>query len=113
MSEEQKVPTKEEIISFLAEQISVKTVQLELQKLNEQLAVSRMEEMKALAIIGQIQAGPQQRQPKGTEHVITQEDMDNNPEFAEEGIKVGDTVIIPDPSEFAEQVKKEDKKLKK
>jgi len=33
MSEEQKVPTKEEIISFLKEQIEVKEFQLKLQEI--------------------------------------------------------------------------------
>lgn len=100
MSEEQKVPTKEEILTFLQEQIDVKKVQVELQQLNTQLAVAKMEELKALSIIGQIQmAGKNPQQPAGKEHVITQEDMDANPEFAEEGIKVGDTVIIPDQPE--------------
>lgn len=108
MSEEQKVPTKEEILAFLEEQIIVKKSQLELQKLNEQLAVSKMEELKALSIIGQIQMGSRNQAPQGTEHVITQEDMDANPEFAEEGIKVGDTVIIPNVAE-----EQKEKKLKK
>ena len=52
--EEQKVPTKEEIIAFIKEQIEVKTVQLELQELNTGLASSRAEELKALAFIAQI-----------------------------------------------------------
>ena len=54
MSEEQQektVPTKDEIIAFIKEQIEVKSVQLELQELNTGLAVSRAEELKALAFI--------------------------------------------------------------
>jgi hypothetical protein len=88
------VPSKEEIIAFIKEQIEVKTVQLELQNLNTGLATSRAEELKALAFIAQMtqQGGVK---PEGTPHTITQEDMDNNPELAEEGIKVGDEVIIP------------------
>jgi hypothetical protein len=88
------VPSKEEIIAFIKEQIEVKTVQLELQNLNTGLATSRAEELKALAFIAQMtqQGGAK---PEGTPHTITQEDMDNNPELAEEGIKVGDEVIIP------------------
>jgi hypothetical protein len=57
MSEEQQekaVPTKDEIIAFIKEQIEVKTVQLELQELNTGLAVSRAEELKALAFIAQM-----------------------------------------------------------
>jgi hypothetical protein len=33
--------------------------------------------------------------PEGMiEHVVSQEDMDNNPELAEQGIKVGDVIGI-------------------
>lgn len=106
--EEQKVPTKEEIIAFINEQIDVKKVQLELQELNTGLAMSRAEELKALAFIAQMtqQGGAK---PQGTPHTITQEDMDNNPELAEEGIKVGDEVIIPEmpPVEKQRSLKKE------
>jgi hypothetical protein len=28
-------------------------------------------------------------------HTVTQEDMDNNPEMVEAGIKVGDEILIP------------------
>lgn len=52
--EEKKVPTKDEIIAFLREQIEVKKVQLELQELNTSLALNKAEELKALAFIGQI-----------------------------------------------------------
>lgn len=96
MSDEQKVPTKEEIIAFIKEQIEVKKFQLELQEINTGLAVARMEEIKALAMIGQM-TNPQK--PQGTKHVVTQEDLDNNPEFAAQGINVGETVIIPDEPE--------------
>lgn len=54
LSEEQKAPTKEEVISFFQEQIEVKRVQLELQELNTALAVGRAEELKALAFIAQL-----------------------------------------------------------
>lgn len=52
--QEQKAPTKEEVISFFQEQIEVKRVQLELQELNTALAVGRAEELKALAFIAQL-----------------------------------------------------------
>lgn len=109
MSEEQKVPTKEEVLAFLAEQIEVKTKQVELQELNARFAVAKAEELKAMSFIGNI-TNPQA--PEGTPHTITQEDMDNNPELAENGIKVGDEVIIPgDPAESKSNDSK--KKLKK
>ena len=95
MSEEQEkqVPTKEEIIAFIKEQIEVKTAQLELQELNTGLAVSRAEELKALSFIAQMtQPGGK---PEGRPHTITQEDLDNNPELVGGGFKVGDEVIVP------------------
>jgi hypothetical protein len=107
--EEPKVPTKDEIIAFINEQIDVKKVQLELQELNTALASSRAEELKALAFIGQMTQQGGAAKPEGTPHTITQEDMDNNPELAEEGIKVGDEVIIPNipPVEKQRSLKKD------
>jgi hypothetical protein len=86
MSEEQKLPSKEEIVAFLQEQIYVKKVQFELQELNTKLAVARAEELKALQFVAQM-TNPQP-------HVLTQEDLDANPEIAEQGFKVGDEVVI-------------------
>jgi len=114
MSEEQKVPTKEEIISFLKEQIEVKEFQLKLQEINAGLAVARAEELKALSFIGQMTTqggGQKSEQPQGTPHTVTQEDLDANPELVEAGLSVGDDVIIPTAEQFAEGVPA--KKLKK
>ena len=33
--------------------------------------------------------------PETFDHVITQEDLDNNPEFVEQGIKVGEVIQVP------------------
>jgi hypothetical protein len=99
MSEEQKIPTKEEIMGFLQEQIDVKKLQVELQELNTNLAAMKAEELKALTFIGQMtNAAPvsKEEQPQGTPHTITQEDLDSNPELVEAGVAVGDDVIIPE-----------------
>jgi hypothetical protein len=108
VQEEPKVPTKDELIAFIKEQVEVKAAQLELQDLNTRLAVARAEELKALSFIAQItqQGGAK---PEGTPHTITQEDMDNNPELAEEGLSVGDEVIIPSmpPVEKQRSLKKD------
>jgi hypothetical protein len=108
LQEEAKVPTKDELIAFIKEQVEVKAAQLELQDLNTRLAVARAEELKALSFIAQItqQGGAK---PEGTPHTITQEDMDNNPELAEEGLSVGDEVIIPSmpPVEKQRSLKKD------
>jgi hypothetical protein len=108
--ERQTPPTKEELIQFFQEQIDVKKVQYELQELNTKLAVARAEELKALAFIGQMtnpKAAGNEYQGESTPHTITQEDMDNNPELAEQGIQVGDEVLIP-----AEPAKRSLKKKK-
>jgi len=117
--EEQKAPSKEEVIAFFQEQIEVKKVQLELQQLNTALAVGKAEELKALSFIAQMTSP----KPTGTEyqgdipHILTQADLDANPELAENGFKVGDEVVIPkdavvtDPEEI-KQLKKE-RSLKK
>jgi hypothetical protein len=98
--QEQKAPTKEEVMLFLSEQIEVKKLQVELQSLNTKLATERLEELKALSVIAQI-TNPQRREsdiPEGAiPHVVTQEDLDQNPDLVEAGVKVGDEVLIPGP----------------
>lgn len=89
---EQQAPTKEEVLKFLQEQIEVKKVQLELQEINTKLASYRADELKALSFIAQI-TNP--KPPANAEpHVITQEDLDANPEIVEQGFKVGDEVLV-------------------
>lgn len=89
---EQKLPSKEELMSFLQEQIDVKKLQVELQDLNTRLAVGKAEELKALSFVAQITnpQAPADAKP----HVITEEDMEENPELAEQGFKVGDEVLV-------------------
>lgn len=120
MSEEQKTPpTKEELIAFFQEQLEVKTAQLQLQEINTKLAVSRAEEMKALTFIAQMTSPKAAADPYqgGTPHTITQEDLDNNPELIEDGIKVGDQVIIPNEDMVSDQeetkAEKKERSLKK
>lgn len=117
VNEEQKAPTKDQVMEFLKEQIDVKKLQLELQQLNTGLATNRAEELKALSFIAQLtnprQEGgsPYQGAPDGTPHKITQEDLDNNPELVEAGVEVGDDVIIPNQEGPEEEAPS--KKLKK
>lgn len=91
-NQEPKVPSKEELIKFMQEQIDVKKVQVELQELNTRLAKSRAEELQALSFIGNM-TNPQG--PATKPHIITQEDIDANPELKEAGVEVGDEVLIP------------------
>jgi hypothetical protein len=107
---EQKAPTKEELIKFFQEQIDVKKVQFELQELNTKLAVARAEELKALGFIGQMTNPSQQKtQP----HTVTQEDLDANPELVEAGVSVGDEVLIPAGVEMPTEEAPKSRKLKK
>lgn len=98
---EQAPPSKEEIIKFLAEQMEVKEAQLKLQELNTKLAVARAEELKALQFIAQM-TNPQPP-ADAVPHNLTQQDMDENPELAEQGFKVGDEVLVPKDSEPAKR----------
>lgn len=90
-STDQTTPTKEQLIAFLQEQIEVKEFQATLQKLNTSIAVERAAELEAFIKINHFTT----QQPDVVQHVITQEDIDNNPVLAEQNIKVGDTVGIP------------------
>lgn len=38
-------------------------------------------------------------EPEGTPHIITEQDLEAQPELAEAGVKVGDTIYIPDEDE--------------
>jgi hypothetical protein len=87
-----KVPTKEEVIAFMQEQIVVKTKQLELQELNTKLAVARAEEIKALSFIGN--ATNPQAPPNSKRHILTEEDFQQHPDLTEQGFKVGDEVMM-------------------
>lgn len=107
MSEEQKngVPTKEEIIGFLKEQIEVKELQAQLQEINTRLAKARAEEIQAISFVAQM-TNPQAPPPPpsdleedGERHTITEEDLANNPSLAEQGIQVGDEVLITNEEE--------------
>jgi hypothetical protein len=109
---EQKVPTKEEILAMMAEQIEIKKSQVELQELNTKLATYRADEIKALAFIAQM-TNPQ-AQPPTQPHTVTQEDLDANPELVDAGVQVGDEVLIPaQPTEAEEGVDEPKRKLKK
>lgn len=92
-NQEQKVPTREEVREFLKEQIEMKTLQLELQELDTKIAVQKMEYMKAIYTMAQINQATSA--PKEMEHVLTEEDLAHNPDLKEQGLKVGDVVTIP------------------
>jgi hypothetical protein len=105
-SNDQQVPTKEELMKFFQEQIDVKKLQVQLQELNATMATARAEELKALSFIAQM-TNPSTGQPQDTQkHVVTQEDLDANPELVEAGVEVGQEVLIPAPSMTEEKSRK-------
>jgi hypothetical protein len=89
---EQKLPSKEEMIAFLTEQVEVKEAQYKLQELNTKLAVAKAEELKALQFIAQM-TNPQ-APPNAKRHVLTEEDFEQHPTLTEQGFKVGDEVMV-------------------
>jgi hypothetical protein len=93
MSEEQKQPTREELIDFLNESIELAKLRAELQELNTKIAMGRADELRALVMIGQI-TNPQP-QEEMENHIITEEDMANNPDLKDAGINVGDEIPVP------------------
>lgn len=54
MSEEQKIPTTEEFIAHIEEQIKIAEVRAKLQALNTSIAKERAEELNALMFIAQV-----------------------------------------------------------
>jgi hypothetical protein len=104
MSEEQKVPTKDDIVAFLKEQIEVKELQAQLQDLNTRIAKGRAEEIQAISFVAQM-TNPQQQAESlhdtnpGDKYILTEEDMEINPTLAEQGLKAGDEVLIGEDQE--------------
>ena len=105
MSEEKvvtpDVPSKEEVVKFLTEQIEVKKVQLELQQINASLAEARANELKALQFIAQM-TNPQ-APADAVPYTLTEEDLAADPSIAEQGFKAGDEVLVAKDSEPAKR----------
>ena len=100
--QERKEPTKEELVSFLNDSLEIAELRAKLQTFNTQIAVGRAEELKALVFISQV-TNPKSQDLE--EHTITEEDIQNNPDLAQAGVKVGDNVQIP--SEAKRKLKRE------
>ena len=103
MDQENKVPSKEDMLKWMNEQIEFKKVQLELQKIDTEIAVQRAEYMKAMYTIAQISSPSD---GNVTEHTLTEEDMEANPDLKEQGFNVGDVVGIPVEEPVAEEAPK-------
>jgi hypothetical protein len=105
MSEEKKVPTKDEVIAYLKEQLEVKELQAQLQALNTKITKDRAEEIQAISFIAQMTNPPQQAESlhdtnPGDKYILTEEDMEINPTLAEQGLKAGDEVLIGEDEEI-------------
>ena len=95
---------KAKVITWMNEQIEFKEVQLKLQELDTKIAVSKAEYMKAMYTVAQI-SNPQQNSPSPelTEHLLTEEDLQANPDLVEQGFKAGDVVGVPKEAVMQEE----------
>jgi hypothetical protein len=125
---EQKAPTKEQVTKFYKEQIEIAKLRRDLSELLAETAKYDADRAESIARQAHFSA-PKSQQPVNGElpdgivqHTVTQEDMDNNPELAQQGIKVGDVIGISATPQVQEEpqtfVKEEDveaqvRKLKK
>lgn len=94
-------PSKEQIVSWYAEQIEIATLRRTLSELNKDIATFDAQRLKATIMIAQMQE-PQKANGNEIEHEVTQEDLDANPELVENNVKVGDKILIsgtPTPEE--------------
>ena len=98
---EQKVPSKEQVINFYEEQIEIARLRRDLSALLSETAKYDADRAESIAKQAHFSAPKKvaEQMPEGmVEHTVTQEDMDNNPELVEQGIKVGDVIgISPGP----------------
>jgi hypothetical protein len=97
---EKKTPTKAEVLNFYKEQIEVAKLRRDLAEIvciTAEFDARRVEAIAKQAHFSRPaqQQPPQEGMPEGViPHTVTQEDLDANPELAEQGIKVGDVVGI-------------------
>jgi hypothetical protein len=104
-NQEKKLPTKEEVIKFYKEQIEVAKFRRDLAEILSQTADYDARRAESIAKQAHF-SGPRPSQvnndlPEGViPHTVTQEDIDNNPELAEQGIKVGDVIGITEKPDF-------------
>lgn len=106
-TKEKKTPTKAEVVNFYKEQIEVAKLRRDLAEIVCHTAEFDARRIEAVAKQAHFSAPAQQPQgmPEGVvPHTVTQEDLDNNPELAEQGIKVGDVVGISEKPNVEEDM---------
>jgi hypothetical protein len=104
-------PTKEQIVAWYKEQIEVATLRRDLSALQAEIAKNEAQRVQATVLMAQMQ-DPASQNKNEVEHVVTQEDLDANPELVENGVKVGDTILVsnPRPQVAPEESEKENDK---
>lgn len=90
---EQFAAEKAKMIQDLTDQLEVKRLREELQRLNASMVVHRFQELEALQRLSQLSAQPPQEDL--VEHIVTQHDVDNIPEYKAQGLQVGQKIGIP------------------
>lgn len=95
-----EVPSKEQVIKFYQDQIEVTELRAKLVKLNADIAQDEFRRLQFTINLAQL-SNPSSNE-NIQDHIVTQEDLDNNPELAENNVKVGDKIQIavkPDTDE--------------
>lgn len=95
----QEVPSKEQIIKWYTEQIEVATLRRDLSVLQMEIAKNDAQRTQATILMAQMQTPTSQNE---VEHVVTQEDLDANPELVENNVKVGDKILVNNPTVITE-----------
>jgi hypothetical protein len=107
-------PSREQIIGWYKEQIEVATLRRDLSSLQMEIAKNDAQRLQATVLMAQMQNPSSENE---VEHVVTQEDLDANPELIDNGVKVGDTILVSKPTPIAgpsaEINTEEDPKVKK
>lgn len=104
----QEQPSKDQIISWYKEQIEVATLRRDLSALQAEIAKNEAQRTQATILMAQMQDPASQNQ---VEHIVTQEDLDANPELVENGIKLGDKILVnnPQPQQTLQPEEQDDK----
>jgi len=95
-------PTKDQIISWYKEQIEIAEFRVKLAELNARTARYEFERQEQVVKLTNMLAPD----PSVKQYTVTQEDLDNNPELSEQGVKVGDVIGLTNVRE-KEPVKEE------
>lgn len=104
-------PSKDQIIAWYKEQIEVATLRRDLSALQAEIAKNEAQRTQATILMAQMQDPASQNE---VEHEVTQEDLDANPELVQNGVKVGDKILVSNPRpQIAPEQPEEDEKVRK